>query len=1052
MLDHVVRKYFRRIAYFILFLFFSSPFLWGKSMSVPNLLPDREMAKDTVNPSGSLLMDRDTVTVFGKIRDLEQLPLAGVRVIEQGTLNGTLSDMSGEFSLTVTPSSVLEFSLTGYAPLEVVVHNQLYITITLYEESSLLDSVIVTALGIKRNEVSLSYSALKVDGEEVSRNKDPNMITSLAGKIAGVQVNRSASGLGGSAQVLIRGIRNAVGTNQPLYVIDGIPMINTPLERAYSAIGGTADAGNRDGGDWISDFNPEDVESISVLKGAPAAALYGSEAANGVILITTKKAKANETKVTFSTSLTVDNAFSLPEFQNSYGESDGIESWSERQSMSAYDNAGNFFNTGLTSITSFSLSSGGKQVQSYLSYAYTNVQGIVEKSRLYRHNVTYRATTTMFNDRLKIDGNINLVRQETKDRPVSGGFYMNSLVGLYRFPRGKDLSVYENEYEVYDPSRNLNVQNWHSSTQDFEQNPYWVVNRIRSEDTRSRVIASLTADVQITQNLKIQGRGSVDYGNNKSRQKYYASTAPALAGTNGRYSEYDYNEVRFYGDVMGMYEKRFADFSLNAVLGASISRNTINSTRYDSKTASLYFANVFMLSNIQMNSLAYLFQQIDETVENQSVFATAQVGYLDGLFVDVTARNEWPSSLSFTRHEKRGYFYPSIGAAWIMNRMIDLPKFISLAKVRAALSKMANTMPYGKTNLMATIGAGGEYQAKAAEGGDKLKPESTTAFEVGTEWRFFLDRLGFSFTFYKTNTHDQFFELPSKTGDLTGYRLENAGNIQNSGIEIQFDAIPVRTKDVRWKTSVSLSANRNKVIELHPELEEFIYGPRGFSSSYVMKLRKGGSVGDIYGKAFRRDENGVILYETEGDRKGLPLIDGEDNDVKVGNSQPKCNLGWQNHVRFGLFEAGFLIDCRFGGHILSQTQADMDQFGVTRATAEARDAGGVWLEGHLIEDVKGFYKLVGGRSGVTEYYMYNATNIRLREVSLSYDLPRKLLEISNILKAVRFSLVARNLFFIYKKAPFDPDLVLSTGNDNQGIEIYGMPTTRSMGFTIKCEI
>lgn len=1048
--DRIVKDYCRIAGSICLLLLFST-FSWGKIASGSRPFPPCAN-ENTVRASGSFLLDRDTIQVFGKIRDLSQSPLAGVKIAEQGTLNGALSDENGEFSIEVTPPSVLHFSLAGYAPVDVPVRNQLYMTVTLYEENRLLDSVIVTALGIKRDEISLPYSAEKIEGKEVSRNKDPNMITSLAGKVAGMQVGRNASGLGGSAKVLLRGIRSLAGSNQPLYVIDGVPMINTITEYAYSAIGGTADAGNRDGGDGVSDLNPDDVESITVLKGAPAAALYGSEATNGVILITTKKAKAEEYKISFSTSLTLDDAFSLPEFQNSYGESDRIESWGERRWMPVYDNAGNFFNTGLTSITSFSLMSGSKQVQSYLSYAYTNVQGIVEKSRLFRHNVTYRATTSLFKDRLKLDGNINLVRQHTKDRPVSGGFYMNPLVGLYRFPRGKDIGVYKNEYEVYDPDRRLNVQNWHSDTQDFEQNPYWVVNRIRSEEVRSRVIASLTADVQVNQRLKIQGRASVDYAHHKVRQKYYASTAPALSGVNGRYAESDYDEIKYYGDLMALYEKRFTDFSLSAVLGASLDKKVFNSTRYDSKTASLKFPNVFMLANINMNSSAFLSQDIDATDEKQSVFATAQMGYKDAVFLDVTARNEWSSTLAYTRHEKKGYFYPSVGAAWIIDRTIDLPRCISLAKVRTAVSRVGKSIPLFMAHPMSTLGAGGELQVPEAASGSHLKPEMTDAFEVGTEWRFFLDRLGFSLTYYKTNTRDQFFLLPSKTGDPSAGRYENAGDIQNSGFEIQLDASPVRTNALHWKTNLNMAVNRNKVLELHNELFEFIYGPRGFSSSYAMKLQKGGSVGDIYGKAFRRDEQGTILYETEGDRKGLPLIDGDGNTVKVGNCLPKCNLGWQNNVRFGLFEVGFLIDCRFGGDVLSQTQADMDQFGVTRATAEARDAGGVWLEGHKIEDVKAFYKLVAGRSGVTEYYMYDATNIRLRELSFSYDLPRKLLQKSTFFKSVRFSLVARNLCFLYKKAPFDPDLLLSTGNDNQGIEMYGMPTTRSMGFSIKCEL
>ncbi len=996
--------------------------------------------------------DKDTLTVYGKVQNINGLPLKDVKIAELDHENATYSDARGEFHLTIHHPAILTYSLPGYQFHTAPTANHLFVTVTLYEEDKFLDSLIVTALGIKRKEIALPYSATKVAGEELLRNKDPNMITALAGKVAGVQVHKSASGIGGASQVLIRGVRTLDSNNQPLYVIDGIPILSASTEQAYTAIGSISNGGNRDGGDGVSDLNPEDVESITVLKGAPAAALYGGRAANGVILITTKRSKQEDHKITFSTSLTVDDAFCLPQFQNTYGESNGIESWGERKEMPAYDNAGDFFHTGLTSITALSLTTGSRYIQSYYSYAYTNVKGIVGDNHQYRHNITYRGSSALYNDKLKLDGHVNLVRQRIDDRPVSGGFYMNPLVGLYRFPRGKDIGVYKNQFEVYDDSRNMSVQNWHAPTQDFEQNPYWVTNRIHSKDVHTRIISSLSAEAQILPALKVQARAGMDYSDTQLRQQYYASTAPALAGPNGRYGEFSYNDIVIYGDAMVTFEKRMADFFLNVMLGGSIERQTINSFRYDSKTASLKYANVFNLGNILWGPSAYMPpQQIDAIKEQQSLFAMAQIGYKDLVYLDLTARNEWSSSLACTNHLESGYFYPSIGVSWIINRTFSLPSWISLAKVRIAQSKVGNDIPAGVTSLLWTLGAGAELQAPEAYYETLLEPEMTNAFEVGTEWRFLKDRYGVSFTYYKTNTKNQFFRLDARTGAPAAYEYVNGGNIQNTGIEIQCDATLVRTRSIQWKTTLTASANRNEVLELHDRLTDFVYGPRGFSSSYLMKLVKGGSVGDIYGKAFLRDENGTILYETEGDRAGLPKVTGEDNSVKVGNCQPKCNIGWQNQLRMGQFEVAFLIDSRFGGEILSQTQADLDLYGVTVATAEARDAGAVWLEGHKIENVEGFYKLVGGRSGVTEYYMYDATNIRLRELSVTYNLPQSLLLKTKVIKSAKLALTARNLFFIYKKAPFDPDLVLSTGNDNQGIEVYGMPTTRSMGFSLQCE-
>ena len=916
----------------------------------------------------------------------------------------------------------------------------------------MLDDVIVTALGIEKKASSLSYSAMQLKSDELNRVKETNMITALAGKAAGMQVSKNSSGPGASAKVSIRGIRSVVSDNQPLYVIDGVPMLNSTSEQAYSAIGGTADAGNRDGGDGISNLNPEDVESITVLKGAPAAALYGSQAANGVILITTKKGSTGAHKISFSTSLTIDKAFSLPEMQNRYGVSDGVDSWGAQEALPEQDHLNDFFRTGFTSITSLSVSHGNEKLQNYFSYANTTGRGIVDKNRLSKHNLNLRETSVLFNGRLKLDGNVNIMRQVVENKPVPGGFYMNPLVGLYRFPRGEDLSYYRDNFEVYDEDRKLNVQNWHAPSDDFEQNPYWIVNRIQSKDTRARVIASLSARVKVTDWLDIQARGNMDYIGDKLRQKFYASTAPALAGVNGRYLEMDYQEVLLYGDVMATVKKQWNDFSLDAAIGGSINDKVVNSTRYDSKTASLKYPNVFTLANILMNSAAVLDQRIDAHRQLQSVFATAQLGYKESVFIDVTARNDWASTLAFTKHEKSGFFYPSVGASFIFNKWMALPEWISFGKLRGAYSKVGNDIPLFITNSVSHVVAGGGIQANDAAPFEEMRPEMTYSVEVGTEWRFLQSRLGINATYYRTNTRNQFFKLPALSGDRFAYRYVNAGNIQNEGWELTLDAAPVMNRDFMWKTTLNFSSNKNKIIELHEKLKEFVYGPTSFSSSYAMKLVEGGSIGDIYGKAFVRDAEGNIVYETDGDNKGLPRVEGDGNTVKVGNANPVFSMGWSHTLSYKGISLYCLIDWRYGGDILSQTQADMDMYGVSKATADARDAGYVLLEGRRIEDVKRFYKnVVGGRAGVTEYYMYDATNIRLRELSLSYRLPANWIQQMKIFHEIQLSFVGRNLFFFYKKAPFDPDLVLSTGNDNQGIDVYGMPTTRSLGFSIKCD-
>ena len=998
----------------------------------------------------SLVREEKCVVVKGVVCDAQGEAIVGVNIIEKGTMNGVTTDRRGKFSLEVDLHGTLIVSFVGYRTRIIPVEGRTDFVITLEHDYILLDDVIVTALGLQKKESALSYAAIQVDKDELIRVKNPNMIVALMGKVAGMQVNRSSSGMGGAVKVVMRGNRSVAGNNQPLYVIDGVPMLNESSEQPYTAIGGTADAGNRDAGDGISNLNPEDIESISILKGAPAAALYGTQAANGVILITTKKGLAGKQEVAFTSSVAFDKAMMLPKLQNHYGMSDEIESWGERENITTGNPIPSFFRTGVTAIHSLSFMTGNERVQTYFSYANTMGKGILGKHELSKHNINFRETATFYEGRLKIDGNVNLLSQHVKNRPVPGGFYMNPLVGLYRFPRGMDITEYKEHFEVWSEERHLNVQNWHAPTEDFEQNPYRIQERITSRDQRTRAIVSLALNLKITNCFSVQARGNVDYVNDKFRQKYYASTAPALAGNNGRYIDSGNEQEQTYGDVIGTYKGKFSDFSLDVSLGVSISRKKANELRYDSKTASLKFANVFNIANINMNTSAYISEQIDAIREMQSLFVTTQIGFRDYLFLDVSARNDWSSTLAYTSRESRGFFYPSIGVSCLMNRVLKLPEQVTSGKVRVAWSKVGNDIPLYITNPVAHVLAGGGIQASDAASFEEMKPEMSLSVEVGTEWKFFDSRLHIDFTYYQTHTKNQFFKLPAKDGDEYAYRYVNAGNIQNTGVELMIEGTPVEIKNFSWKTGINYAFNKNKVVRLHAELPVFQYGPYGFSSSYAMKLKKGGSFGDIYGKAFKRDTDGKILYETDGERQGLPMIEGDGNTVKVGNANPDFTLGWTNTFSWKGLVLSLLVDGRYGGKVLSQTQADMDMYGVTKVTGDARDRGYVMLEGEKITNVKGFYKsIVGGRAGVTEYYMYDATNFRLRELALGYTFPKCWMEATKFFRDVQLAFTARNLFFIYKEAPFDPDLILSTGNDNQAIEVYGMPTTRSMGFSLR---
>lgn len=1005
--------------------------------------------------AASSLQQQKRLTVKGTVVDSKGEAIIGASVLEKGTSNGTMTGISGEFKLEVVSNSRLDITYVGYKPMTVSLNGKQDIRIQMEEDSRTLETVVITAMGLKKKEASLTYSTQQVGGNELVRAKDANLINALAGKTAGVVINRSASGLGGSAKVSIRGNRSISGNNQPLYVIDGVPMLNTSNEQASTIMGGTNDAGNRDGGDGISNLNPDDIESMSILKGASAAALYGSQAANGVILITTKKGKAGLQKVTFSSNTTFENTLILPKFQNSYGMDGNKSSWGAQASLTDYDNPGKFFDTGLTTINSVSFTRGNESLQTYFSYANTYGKGILKENSLKKHNLNYRLTANFFNNRLTLDGNVNAMMQTIENRPATGGFYMNSLVGLYGFPRGVDMEPYRSGFEKMDAERNLPVQNWYSEISGFEQNPYWIRNRITSDDRRYRTIAGLSANVKITDWFSMQARGTADYISDKYKQRMYASTTIELAGSytpagssksyaNGRFIHLDHSEYLLYGDIMAMFNKSWKNWAVTGAVGTSLNTTRVNSTRIDSGTASLYYPNVFTISNVVMSSNARINEDINNRRELQSVFGTAQIGWKESIYLDLTARNDWSSTLAFT--EKKSFFYPSIGLSWIMNKQLALPEWISFGKVRGSWSKVGNDLPLFYSRLEDHITAGGGIQTNDKAPFANLKPELSSSVEFGTEWKFFGQRLDIDFTYYKTSTKNQLLTLPAPIGATHKYYMINAGKIDNEGVEITLGGTPLMNENFRWKTGINYSKNKNKIVKLHPELTSFLYGDEGFSMNYAMRLYEGGSFGDLYGWKFDRDENGKIKLNGAG----LPLTIGSGNTEKVGNCMPDYMLGWSNTFTYKDFSLYFLIDARIGGDVFSQTQAELDYRGVSKNTGEARDRGFVEIGGQKFQDVNALYSQIGARnSTVTEYYMYSATNVRMREVSLGYSLPKKLLEKTRTIKGADVSLIARNLFFFSKKAPFDPDAVMSTDNTCQGVDVFGMPTTRSIGFNLK---
>lgn len=995
-------------------------------------------------------------------------PVIGASVLVKGTTIGCVTDLDGKFTIEDAPADakLLQVSFVGMATVEVPITPGI-IRVTLKSDTELLDEVVVTALGIAKKSKTLTYSTQVVNGDELVRAKDPNMMNALAGKTAGVQINKSSSGLGGSSKVIIRGNRSVGGSNQPLYVIDGVPFGSSTNENTATSIGGNNDSGNYDRGDGISNLNPDDIESMNILKGPAAAALYGSSAANGVVIITTKKGKEGRASITFNTSTTIDNAaYGIPEFQNHY--TGTSTSWGSELKGGSPDYTKDFFKTGVTTINSLSLSMGSQAIQTYFSYANTYGKGVVEGNQLVKHNFNFRETANFFNNKLTIDANINGMYQKGNNRTTSGGYYMNPLVGLYHFPRGgveggKDFNYYKENYQVLNPSRNIMDQNWYKTQgSDMEQNPYWLIHKIPNEDTRYRTVFNLSVNYKFNNLFSIQARGNADYVVDKNNTRMYAGTSPILcginttgSGTNGRYIYGETSSLSTYGDVLFTYQQNFEKFSVNTSVGASINDYNGNGTGFDSYPGTLSVPNVFTMQNCFLNKGSLTDWKTH--TQNQAVFFTGQFGFMDQLFLDFTARNEWTSTLAFTKYKNKGFFYPSVGMTWVMNETLKLPEWIDLGKIRGAWSKVGNGLNAYTSNPLNWVTKSGSIGFNTTAPFAELKPEMTTSIEFGTEWRFFGSRLEFDFTYYKTNTKNQLFSLDAPAGSEYNTYYINAGNIQNTGVEIMMSGTPVMTKNFRWKTGLNFATNKNEAKELAGDAFPYFQFNGGESNNVWSRLEVGGSFGDIYGTTFVRDESGKIKFEKDKDGDEMPLVD-KSSIKKLGNSTPDFNLSWSNTITWKDFSLYFLIDGRFGGDVMSLTEADLDQQGVSKASGDARDRGYVLLEGHRISGgdennkyraINKFYNLVGGRAGVTEYYMYSATNIRLRELSLSYSLPRPLLNKVGIIKEAQISLVGRNLFFFKNNAPYDPDGMLSTSNRLQGVDVFGMPTNRSIGFNLK---
>ena len=1006
-------------------------------------------------------------TISGTITDSDGNPLPGASIFEDGTSNGTVSDFDGKYAIElVNDDAILKVSFIGFVTSELSVGSSDNMDFSLVVEDSFLDEIVITALGISREKKSLGYAVTEVSGDNVNTIKDNNLASSLSGKVAGLQVNNSGS-LGSGSVITIRGNNSITGNTQALIVVDGMP-INSSIP--ITSDGGQQNSGSNNGGGGpsfepsisgggISDINPDDVESISVLKGPSAAALYGSRAGNGVILITTKKgSRSDRLGVTVKSNVYFDNPMFLPDFQNQYGQGSFGAAYSDRQNdwgqfswgapldgsqQPYYDgtnkaysaqtnNVENFFRTALRSITSLSVDKGSDAGSIRFSYTNNSSESIVENSDLNSHNFNLRAVANL-SDKLTIDAKATYFTQDVKNRASTTGA-QGLLTHLFNMPRNVDTEDLRT-YQVDNPASPADFAVIRYADE-FIGNPYWMAYHDETRVRRNRFLGFTKINYEFTDWLSAFVRVGADVTNVRDNKIYKPGHHNRPLG------ELTISESSF-GELNSEFlvtAKQDLTEKLNFVanFGGNLSKRTsegmlVRGTDFKVPTK-------FFLNNIR--SIGATEESPLATKKVSSLYGSINLAYDNFLYVDVASRNDWSSTLS---KDNRSYMYNSASVAAVINQFIDpSQEFFNFIKVRASVAQVGNdTDPYQINQTFSVPGNG--YLGLTTLGfpnvklNDNLKAETVTSSEFGIELSMLDNKLTLDVSVYDMSTEDLIFDIPvpAATGFL--FSRENIGKVSNKGVEIALGASLIKMNDFSWDTSLFYSKNENTVDELTDGLDSFVYNSSSDNNIFV-KATKGGSIGDIYGK----------ITTGEVDATGAPL--GSDAPTELlGNAQPDWLGGWSNTIRFKDFSVSFLIDARMGGQVYSQTSADLDRSGVSARSLQYRDTG-VTLTGINTGTGAANTESITGQeywtamSNISGNYIYDQDNIRLRELSIGYNVP----SVSSIgLQSASIQLVGRNLFFLSKSADdIDPEAMLGTSIGVQGMSHYSMPTLKSLGLNL----
>ena len=1101
------------------------------------------------NVAPNALTQAQGSVVQGTVKDGTGEPLIGVSVVVKGATGlGVVTDIDGNYKINVKDkNAVLVFSYIGYTPQEVKIGGRSSVDVTMKDESSVLKEVVVTAMGIKRKESSLTYSTQQVKASDLNRVQDPNVANSLEGKVSGVTITPSAGGAGGASKIILRGNKSILGSSTPLIVVDGVPMNNSQRGQVGSGAN-MLTTGVSEGSDALSMINPDDIESINVLKGANAAALYGSEAANGVLMITTKKGREGKVGVNFSSNVTFDTPLTTPKIQNVYGaaidenaHTMSISSWGNKLSSrandqliiqtpmagehfgtamnevhlrnSAKDDVADFFKTGVTTNNSIALSGGTDKMSSYFSYGNSHSNGMIENNSYNRHTFSFRQNFKLY-DRATIDVSMNYIQTKTKNRP-GGGITMNPIYHLYMMPRNIDLNYYRNNYRVDNGSWMTGLQTYFQRTSKYmpvldeqgnqkmddqglpmyqsvlaydkvtergqvtgqpmqnwaysaagQNNPYWLINQNSSVAKEDRFFGNITGSLDIYDGLSFQARLGMDFTKYESESKRYATTwLPASMEDLGRYWWSYSKTTDLYTDFMLNYNKTFGDWDVSATAGyvGHIRKSFGHS---NDVTATYYYGDREHLSTMA-NYFSTAAGGPGATSPSQSsdwnkgAVVTGQIGWKEMVYFDGSYRRDWYRA--FRQFKDRGtpedYGYFGFGANAIVSNIVKMPEWFNYLKYRASYSEVGNSIP-------GIVYAGGSrnFQTGALTPSSwatfkNPRPEKTASFETGFEALFLKNRLSLDVTYYNSTMSNLYLVGTNASGKSIPM---NSAKIRNQGIEatVGYD---FKFGQLRWKTSYNLSYNDNKILRTAYDEKT---GKENVIATYVggvqVLYKEGGSMGDMYVTDIKRDENGHYVLNAKG---GLSM---ETESSKtygkyVGNQNAKWQMGWSNTFTWKDLSLSFLINGRIGGKVLSMTESFLDGAGLSQRTADARlyaEKNNIYADaiygnnilGIKLDDgsgrivpIESYYNSVGGVTPQDiERYLYSGTNFRLRELSLGYTFRNLFGQNKNL----SLSFIARNLFFLYKDAPVDPDVSLSTGTGLGAFEVFNMPSSRSFGFSL----